>query len=71
MGIFLILAGCVLGLFSFVVFAGAQAIPQQLLAGEIAICGAVLFAAGGIIDAVDKLRKVVAGDKPAIVEHHG
>lgn len=56
MGIFLVLAGVVLGFIAFMIFGTAQAIPKQLLAGEVAICGAVLFAAGAIIDAVGKLK---------------
>lgn len=68
MGIFLIFAGSVLAMISFLVLGTAAALPQQLFAGEIAICGAVIFGAGGIIVAVDRLRIVAmqgAGAKPS------
>jgi hypothetical protein len=59
MAIFLILAGVVLGFAALVVFGSSQTVFVQIIGGIIAVCGAVLFAAGAIIDSVDKLRKIV------------
>lgn len=59
MGIFLILAGVVLGFISLVTLVTAQAVTQQLFAGEIAICGAVLFACGAVILAINNVERAL------------
>jgi hypothetical protein len=65
MGIFLVIAGVALGFIAFMIFGTAQAVPQQLVAGELAICGAVLFASGAIVGAVDNLRAAMKPAAPA------
>jgi hypothetical protein len=56
MGILCIMLSVLLGFVSFITFASATAIPAQLLAGELAICASVLFAAGAVCNSVDKIR---------------
>jgi hypothetical protein len=65
MGIFLIMAGTLLGFGSLMTFAVANGLPQEIFAGEIAICGALLFVGGAIILAINNLERVLAPAKAA------
>jgi hypothetical protein len=66
MGIFLILAGAISWMIGALVLVTATAIPQQLLAGEFGIVGAVLIAGGGVVNAIDTLRNRMYPDKRVI-----